>query len=187
MKAVATALGQSFMLTSCSISSSCGPVVEGMGTLYWGRGAILGSRETRRTVQRKGETTGFEDRPEASAEISSVLGVKVRRPFLFHPLLEHPGLGLKLRSSAPSSLARLGSPSRFWGPASPDRSIPEIHAERWAVYWLISAARLFISPLTTALPHPSSFTVEEKSRDFLTVLFSASSIETRTGFIYYSR
>lgn len=131
--------------------------IEGMGSLtLTGTGGprchSLESRNASHRPKKKGKPLVLKTaRPEASAEISSVLGGKrCDGHFFFNPLLEHPGLGLKLRSSAPSSLARLGSPYRFWGlGCPPDRPAhPRIHAENSG----LSAVRSVLEALTASLP-----------------------------------
>ncbi|KAK0740571.1 hypothetical protein B0T18DRAFT_212034 [Schizothecium vesticola] len=142
-------LSTAFILMSCSISSSY-PPSRVWDLCIGGRGAILGSRETRRIIKRKGETTGFEDRPEASAEISSELGEKVRRPFLFHPLLEHPRSWPQIALQRSFIASEIGVSLPIFGACpSPDpSSIHRFMLNGGLVCCLISAARLFISPLT---------------------------------------
>ena len=137
-----------------------------------GRGAIIQSRETRQIVQgKRGGIRVFEDRAEASAEISSVVGEKgATDHFFFIPCWSTP---VKLRSratSAPSSLAKLGSPSRFSRPVPRPDPVDSCWTGNGArglsaVRLLLSdlclvCSGLFISPLTAALLQPSPFPIE---------------------------
>ena len=104
------------------------------------------SRNASGRPRRKGGIRVFEDRAEASAEISSVMGEKgATDHFFFIPCWSTP---VKLRSratSAPSSLAKLGSPSRFSRPVPR----PDPVDSCWMVNGArgLSAVRLLLSDL----------------------------------------